>query len=102
MSCRRSSIPVERRSNDLKEEPQTRAAWQPFTFGGVAAFANARLSRLLLVQLIFAIVASASIVWFCASAYGPVVTRTIEQLPETAALENGTLTGFSKPLVVET
>ena len=84
----------------MADEP--RPAWQPFTFGGVAAFASAPLLRLLLVQLIVAIIASASIVWFLAHAYGPVVSSTIEQLPETAAIEAGYITGVDAPVIVET
>lgn len=76
-------------------------AWQPFTFGGVAAFAIAPLRRLLGVQLVFAVIASASITWFLAHAYGPVVSQTVAQLPETAAIEDGALTGFEGPIVAE-
>jgi hypothetical protein len=84
----------------VADEP--RPAWQPFTFGGLAAFATAPLRRLLLVQLIFAIVTSASIVWFLAHAYGPVINQTVEQLPETAAIEGGSIVGVDSPLIVET
>ncbi len=79
-----------------------RSAWQPFTFGGIAAFALAPVRRLLLVQLIFALVTSGSLVWFLAHAYGPVVSQTIAQLPETAAIEGGNITGIDSPIVVET
>lgn len=84
----------------MADEP--RPAWQPLTFGGVAAFANAPLRRLLLVQLVVSIIASASIVWFLAKGYGPVVTGTINQLPETAAIEAGYVTGVDSPVDVET
>lgn len=81
---------------------EARPAWQPFTFGGVAAFAAAPLRRLLLVQLVVAIVTSASIVWFLANAYGPVVSGTIGQLPESAAIEAGYIIGVDAPVSVET
>jgi hypothetical protein len=84
----------------VADEP--RPAWQPFTFGGVAAFATAPLRRLLLVQLIVAIVASLSIVWFLAHVYGPVISGTIEQLPESAAVEAGYIIGIDAPVSVET
>ena len=84
----------------MADEP--RPAWQPFTFGGVAAFATAPLRWLLFMELVVAIVASVSIVWFVSLAYGPVVSRTIEQLPETAAIEAGYITGVDSPVVVET
>lgn len=82
-------------------EPAKRTAWQPFTFGGVAAFATAPLRRLLLVQLIFAVVTSASITWFISHAYGPVISQTIAQLPETAAIEDGQITGIGAPITAE-
>jgi hypothetical protein len=81
---------------------EARPAWQPFTFGGVAAFATAPLRRLLLVQIIVAVIASASITWFIAKGYGTVISRTIEQLPETAAIEAGTITGINSPITAET
>lgn len=79
-----------------------RTAWQPFTFGGVAAFAAAPLRRLLLVQLLFAVITSASITWFVSHAYGPVISQTIAQFPETAAIEGGDITGINSPITVET
>ena len=39
-------------------------AWEPLTPRGVAAFARANFSRLLLVQFIVALLAAASVVWF--------------------------------------
>jgi hypothetical protein len=83
----------------VADEP--RPAWQPFTFGGVAAFATGPLRRLLLVQLIVAIIASASIVWFVANAYGPVISMALEQLPETAAIEAGYIIGVDSPIAGE-
>jgi hypothetical protein len=82
-------------------EAKPEIAWQPFTFGGVAAFAVAPLRRLFLVQLVFAVVTSASITWLVANAAGPVISQTIAQLPETAAFEGGSLTGFNGPVVAE-
>jgi len=55
-----------------------------------------------MVQLVFAVVTSASIAWFLSHAYGPVISQTIAQLPEAAAIEGGSLTGFDAPIVVET
>lgn len=84
----------------MADEP--RPAWQPFTFGGIAAFATAPLRRLLLVQFVVAVLTSASIVWFIAHAYGPVVSSTIDQLPESAAIDAGYITGVDAPVIVET
>jgi hypothetical protein len=86
----------------VSNEAAPAMAWQPFTFGGVAKFATAPLRRLFLVQLIFAVVTSASITWFASHAYGPVITQTIAQLPETAAIEGGEITGINTPITVQT
>src|SRR5215510_14608302 len=59
-----------------------RMAWQPFTPGGVAAFAQARLGRLLGVQLATALVAAGTIAWFVQTAWWPMITAAITRLPE--------------------
>ena len=66
-------------------------AWQPLTPGGVAAFAGARLGRLLLVQLLFALLAAAVVVWFLNEAWFPVITEAINQLPPAGQVSSGTL-----------
>ena len=70
----------------LKAKP-----WQPFTFGGVAAFARVSLARLLGVELIAALLAAGSLVWFLHSAWEPPLRQAISQLPENGSLENGRL-----------
>ncbi len=77
------------------------AAWQPLTFGGVAAFGGARLGRLLAAELVAAIVLAASVVWFLHRAYCPVILRAIQEMPETARVANGTLQGVPDTLVAE-
>jgi len=76
-------------------------AWQPLTFGGVAAFAQARLRRLLAAQLLVAVVFSASVVWFLQRNYWPVVHQAIEKMPETARIFRGQLQGVPRPLISE-
>jgi hypothetical protein len=66
-------------------------AWQPLTPGGVAAFAAAPFSRLLLVQLVFATVAAAVVVWFLNANCFPVITEAIRQLPSRGEIVDGRL-----------
>ena len=80
----------------------SRAAWQPFTFGGIAAFAQARLGRLLLVELLAAVLVSGSAVRFLHRAYSPVMLETIQKMPETAKIADGHLAGFDATLIAKT
>jgi hypothetical protein len=80
----------------------SRAAWQPFTFGGLAAFARAGLGRLLLVELVVALLVSGSAVWFLRRACAPVVLQVIQELPETARITNGRLAGIDDTLIAQT
>lgn len=73
-------------ASTLKTRP-----WQPLTFGGVAAFAGASLARLFGVELIVALLAAGSSVWFLHSAWEPSLRQAISQLPDTGAVRNGRL-----------
>ena len=66
-------------------------AWQPLTFGGVAAFAQAPLSRLLLVEFLAALAAAASVVAFVGMAWAPAIQKAISQLPDGGEIRNGQL-----------
>ena len=66
-------------------------AWQPFTPRGVAAFALATLGRLLVVQLVVAIVAAASVVWFLHHSLFPTICEAIDQLPAEGEIRFGRL-----------
>jgi hypothetical protein len=81
--------------------PEPPAAWQPFTFGGVAAFAGARLGRLLAAELIAATVLAVIVVWFLHRAYCPVILQAIQKMPETARVARGGLQGLPDTLVSE-
>src|SRR5205823_14446455 len=59
---------------------------QPLTARGVAAFAQASLGRLLLVELIVASMAAGAVVWFLTAAWFPVIRQTIQQLPGQGAI----------------
>src|SRR5208283_5991927 len=66
-------------------------AWEPLTPRGVAAFARARLSRLLLVQFVIASLASAAVVEFLSDGCFPMVRAAIRNLPATGAIRSGRL-----------
>jgi hypothetical protein len=66
-------------------------AWQPLTPQGVAAFACASLARLLLVQLVVALLAAAVVVWFLYTAWFPIITTAVRQLPDRGQLRAGFL-----------
>jgi hypothetical protein len=68
-----------------------RIAWEPVTPRGVAAFAHARLGRLLLVQFIVALLVGGSIAWLLHCGFFPVVTSAIDQLPTQSVIQGGTL-----------
>ncbi|HRT57005.1 MAG TPA: hypothetical protein P5038_10295 [Candidatus Paceibacterota bacterium] len=67
------------------------AAWQPFTARGVAAFAQARLGRLLTVQFLFALLVAASVAWFLHHAWVPVLDDTVNRLPDQSEIRAGVL-----------
>jgi hypothetical protein len=66
-------------------------AWQPLTPGGVAAFARASWGRLLVVQLVVALLAAGSVVWFLRAAWFPVIDDAIRRLPEQGEIRLGKL-----------
>ncbi len=75
-----------------KSSTETLGAWQPFSFGGVAAFARAPFSRLLIVQLVTAAAVAACVVWFLARQWCPVIETAIRQFPnESAIIREGKL-----------
>jgi hypothetical protein len=78
-------------------------AWQPLTPRGVATFARASLGRLLLVQLIVALLAAAVTVWFLLTAWFPAITEAIRRLPDQGEIRRGTLIwrGDSPQLLAE-
>src|SRR5438034_10882857 len=66
-------------------------AWQPLTGRGVAAFAGASVGRLLLVQVIVALMAAAAVVWCLRATWIPTITEAIGQLPLEGQIRAGTL-----------
>jgi len=72
-------------------EDRPKEAWQPLTFGGVARFAVASCWRLLSVELVFALIVAATVVWFVQQAWVPVINKTIKQMPPTGEIRGGRL-----------
>ncbi len=66
-------------------------AWEPLTPRGVAAFGQARLSRLLLVQLLIALLAGAVTAWFVQRNWAPVISAAIAQMPAEGIIRGGQL-----------
>ncbi len=66
-------------------------AWQPFTPRGVARFASASFGRLLVVQLIVALLAAAVVTWCVRTVWFPVVREAIQNLPEHGQVRSGRL-----------
>src|SRR5271155_4326188 len=64
---------------------------EPFTPRGVATFARAKLRRLLLAQLILALLAAVAVASFFNNACFPVVLAAIENLPDNAQIASGHL-----------
>jgi type IV secretory pathway TrbD component len=78
-------------------------AWEPFTPRGVAAFAHARLGRLLIVQIIVALLAAASVAWFLHDSIFPIVRTAIANLPAAGEIRSARLDwrGDSPKLLAE-
>jgi len=66
-------------------------AWEPFTPRGVAAFAHARLGRLLLVQFVIALVVAGSLGWFLKGSVFPIVGLAIQNLPDAGKIRSAQL-----------
>jgi len=66
-------------------------AWEPITPRGVAAFARATFSRLLLVQFIVALLAVASVAWFIDDRCFPIINAAIQKLPAAGEIRSGKL-----------
>jgi hypothetical protein len=78
-------------------------AWEPLTPRGVAAFARATLSRLLLVQFIVALLAAASVACFIDDGCFPTISEAIQKLPADGEIRSGKLDwrGDSPQLLAE-
>ena len=77
------------------------AAWQPFTFGGVAAFATARAGRVFAFELATAMMTAVCAMWFLHRAYCPVILQAIQTMPDTARVAQGALQGVTNTVIAE-
>ena len=73
------------------DKPKKPFAWEPLTPPGVAAFAGAPWGRLGFVQLIVALLAATTVVWFLKTAWFPVLTRAVRELPVQGEIRDGKL-----------
>jgi len=81
----------------MREPAKPNFAWEPLTPRGVAAFARAKLSRLLLVQFIVALLAAASVVWFLDDGCFPTIITAIQKLPAEGEIHSGKLDWHGDP-----
>jgi len=72
-------------------QSKPKPAWQPLTPRGVAAFAQASLARLLLVQTVVALLSAGSVMWSLHRAWFPTITEAVRSLPSQAQLRAGQL-----------
>lgn len=82
---------------------ESKFAWEPLTPRGVAAFAHAPFARLLLVQLVFALLAAASVASFLDDNCFPIIHAAIQKLPDVGEISSGKLDwrGDSPKLLAE-
>jgi hypothetical protein len=75
------------------DEPveKPRFGWQPLTRRGVAAFAPGSVGKLLLAQLLVALLAAITVVWFLQTAWFSAIGEAITRLPAQGAIRSGTL-----------
>jgi len=78
-------------------------AWEPLTPRGVAAFARARLGRLLVVQFVVAVLAAIAVDCFLDMGCFPTISAAIKQLPEQGEIRASRLNwhGESPQLLAE-
>jgi hypothetical protein len=85
------------------DETRRKFAWEPLTPRGVAAFAHAKFSRLLLVQFAAALVVAVSVVWFLDDGCFQTIRAAIQNLPDAGKISAGKLDwrGGSPQLLAE-
>jgi hypothetical protein len=68
-----------------------KSAWLPVTPRGVAAFALAKTSRLLLAQFLVAAITACVIGWFLHRAWAPAIREAIARIPDETCIQSGEL-----------
>jgi hypothetical protein len=72
-------------------ETLPRTAWEPITPRGVAAFAHAKIGRLLLVQFVVALLVAAAVVWFLYDGCFPTIREAVSQMPAKGEIRSSRL-----------
>jgi len=72
-------------------ETLPRTAWEPITPRGVAAFARAKVGRLLIMQFLVALLVAAAVVWFLYDGCFPTIREAIRQMPGEGEIRSGQL-----------
>ncbi|MCF7669152.1 MAG: hypothetical protein K9N48_05185 [Verrucomicrobia bacterium] len=72
-------------------EPKSTSAWQPLTFGGVAAFGRSSFARLLTFEAVAGCIAAVIILWSADKALLPAFEEAITKIPAEGAVRNGRL-----------
>jgi len=85
------SKPAEPGIRESKVPQPLPPAWQPLTFRGVAAFSRARIGRLLLVQLLVALLTGAAVIWCLHATWFQRLPQAIRALPTTGEIKNRVL-----------
>ena len=75
----------------MPDESPRPPARQPFTFGGVARFAHASVSRLILTSLFFGLVTGLAVSWLATRFWAPVIDEAVAALPPNSSIQGGTL-----------
>lgn len=97
-----NEAPITPGPQETDEPAELPPAWEFITFRGAARFAHASLGRLLLVQVLVALLACFSIMLLVGRNIAPAVTEAIHKLPEDASLHDGTLTNVPSILLGKT
>jgi hypothetical protein len=71
-------------------------AWQPLTPRGVAAFTETGAGRIFLVELFFALLCAAGVIWFLHDNWFPTVREAIHNLPQRGKIREGKLNWFEE------
>lgn len=78
---------------------ERKPALQPFSFRGVALYADNPFRRIFFAQFVTALAIAALLAWLIAIRYLPVVTHAISLLPDKAGLHSGVLVGIGSPII---
>ena len=75
----------------MDEARQSAGAWQPLTFGGVAAYGTAWVGPLLLTTILVAALAGGTVAFVLKQTWAPVFAAAIQNLPPGTRLQGGRL-----------